>query len=270
MECRLKYAHHWAIRCVHESKMHSENSFLTLTYDQENVPEKLQYEDFQAFMKKLRKITNNPLGFFTTGEYGDRTYRPHWHALIFGWYPKDAEYQYSNHRGDQVSTSAQLTKLWGLGNANVGAVTYESASYVARYAIKKLTFGNDNEHVYEPISKKSQKNAIGKKFLERYWQDIFSHGYTVLDDGSRVDIPRYYERWFEKNHPEEWLKYKQTVKAKLIFYADQKAKDEKHLENYINSVRLFEGKTTLQTTKLQAQKIITEQKVKQLNQFKKL
>lgn len=284
-ECKLEYARSWAVRCVHEAKMHEENSFLTLTYNEESIKElidiphsietgkeeyKLNYEHVQQFMKRLRKTTSKELGFFATGEYGDRTNRPHWHILIFGWYPTDSRAQYKNHRGDQICTSEQLGRLWPHGNSNVGTVTFESAGYVARYAAKKLGTSQDDQSPYKPISKKSQRNAIGKKFLQRYYEDIFNHGYVVLDNGSRVGIPRYYEKWLKKEHPEYWAKYVAKTKAKIIFDADQKAKDEKHLENYINAVRLYEGKTKLVTTRLQAQKEITENNLKQLNGYRKL
>lgn len=54
--CRLERSRQWAMRCVHESKTHNENSFITLTYSDENLPDRkrLKYEDFQLFMKKLR------------------------------------------------------------------------------------------------------------------------------------------------------------------------------------------------------------------------
>ncbi len=56
IECRLEYARQWAVRCVHEAKMHPENSFITLTYSDEHLTsEKLQYIDFQLFAKRLRK-----------------------------------------------------------------------------------------------------------------------------------------------------------------------------------------------------------------------
>lgn len=55
--CRLERSRQWAIRCVHEASLYEENCFLTLTYNNENLPENntLVVKDFQNFMKRLRK-----------------------------------------------------------------------------------------------------------------------------------------------------------------------------------------------------------------------
>lgn len=229
VECRLEYGRQWAVRCVHEASMYENNSFITLTYDDQHLKsEKLIYEDFQKFMKRLRKIQNEPIGVFVTGEYGEKTKRPHWHAIIFNWYPRDATYLRSNELGDRIFSSATLEKIWGKGKCELGSVTFRSAGYCARYAAKKLIHGKDQDHEYHPISKKSSKHAIGKKWLEKNWRDVFTHGVLVLQDGTTTSIPRYYEKWFKENHPDAWLRYL-AVKAKK---ADV-AKDRAHRESLI-------------------------------------
>lgn len=232
IECRLEYARQWAIRCVHESQMHPDNSFVTLTYSDENLKSpKLKYEDFQLFMKRLRfTYPNNTISYFVTGEYGEKTKRPHWHAIIFGYSPKDSTLKYTSARGDKVYESESLTKTWGHGIAEFGSVTFQSAGYCARYAAKKLVHGSDQEHDFHPISKKSSKHAIGKKWLEKNWQDIFNYGECILPDGTSSSIPRYYEKWMKEHHPQEWLTYLENVKLKKITRAQQKA--EKEVNDY--------------------------------------
>src|SRR3954449_8205389 len=80
--CRLERSRQWAMRCVHENKMHPRSSFVTLTYDDKNIPPagSLSKRDFQLFMKRLRKSQSNPLRFFACGEYGETTHRPHYHV----------------------------------------------------------------------------------------------------------------------------------------------------------------------------------------------
>lgn len=230
IECRLDYARQWAIRCVHESKMHEKNAFITLTYDDQHLLDpKLDYSDFQKFMKKLRKLQNDPMGVFVTGEYGGKTKRKHWHALIFGWSPSDGVYKYSNDRGDKSFSSETLNKIWGKGIAEYGAVTFQSAGYCARYAAKKLVHGHDDAHELHPISKKSSKHAIGKSWLEKYWPDVFLQGHVVLGDGTTVGIPRYYEKWLKEHRPDDWLRYVTQVKFAKCDSARAKALAE-HLE----------------------------------------
>lgn len=214
--------------------MHEKNSFITLTYDDSHLKSpKLVYEDFQLFMKRLRRRLDQPIGCFVTGEYGEKNRRPHWHALIFGYWPGDAVYKYSNSRGDRVFASASLTEIWGHGIAEAGSLTFESAGYCARYAAKKIVHsenGKLNEadhHEWQPVSKKSNKNAIGKKWLEKYWEDAFNHGEIVLPDGrGKCAIPRYYEKWLKDEKPEEWLRYVTKVKIPKMQAASDKTAQE--------------------------------------------
>lgn len=237
--CRLEYARQWAIRCVHEASMNDKNSFITLTYSDENLKSpKLEYSDFQKFIKKLRKTQNQKIGIFVTGEYGDKTKRPHWHAILFNYSPPDLKPKYKTERGDQVYDSEILTKLWGHGITECGSVTFESAGYCARYAAKKLAHGNDKDHDFQPISKKSSQHAIGKKWLEKFWPDCFNFGTTVLPDGRPIGvIPRYYEKWLKENKPEEWEAYVTKTKQQKISNAMGRMEQEKLQENRINDDR---------------------------------
>jgi len=233
ISCRLESARQTAIRCVHEASMYPKNCFITLTYDNENIlNSRLNYRDFQLFVKRLREDIRNSalsesekkIGVFVAGEYGDKTKRPHWHAIIFNWEPSDKKPKYKNDRGDQVYSSELLTNLWGKGITELGSVTFESAGYCARYAAKKLTHGKDGEHDFNPISKRSSKHAIGKKWIEKYWKDVFSHGYIVLRNGKTCGIPRYYEKWFQKHMPDHWAYYVTEVKSKNISKAIEQEK----------------------------------------------
>jgi len=259
LSCRLESARQTAIRCVHEAQMYEKNSFITLTYSDENLKSpRLIYNDFQLFIKKLRsrifsdylnklypdlnqkaqrKLFNSltkeskdehlqkiRISVFVAGEYGDIGKRPHWHAIIFNWRPDDEQYKYSNHRGDRVFTSQLLDETWGKGITEIGSVTFESAGYCARYATKKLYHGKDGEHEFNPISKRSSKYAIGKKWIEKYWSDVFSYGYIILNGDIKTSIPRYYEKWFQKHHPEKWIHYVTQLKPKIVESAIEKEK----------------------------------------------
>lgn len=276
LECRLDYARSWAIRCVHEAQMHEKNCFITLTYDDDHLGDnRLDYRDFQLFMKKLRKLQNEPIGVFVTGEYGEKTKRKHWHAIIFGWQPRDAKSKYETSRGDQVYSSETLSKTWGQGIAEYGSVTFESAGYCARYAAKKLVHGYDGQHSFQPISRKSSKYAIGKKWLEKYWRDIFVRGELIAPNGASIPIPRYYEKWFKENHPTEWVRYVTTAKQNKIDSAI--ARESKTREAFARALEARRekqrGRTTLVTwprTQNEAKRIILKSKFKLLQDNLKL
>lgn len=260
IQCRLNYAREWAIRCIHEAQMHPENTFITLTYKEPCNP-RLNYEDFQKFMKRLRfQYPNQQINFFATGEYGEQTKRPHWHAILFNWSPRDLEPKNKNHRGDQTYTSETLDRLWGHGRTETGSVTLESAGYCARYAAKKLVHGKDDEHDYHPISKKSSKQAIGKKFLESFWEDIFNYGFVLLPDGQKAPVPRYYIKWLQKHQPLAWEKYITQTKRTQCENAEHKANKEKEDIKRQTDERIARGQHARPVTPNDARRIILNQK----------
>ena len=118
--CKLKRSAEWAIRCVHEASQHpdKDNSFLSLTYSPENLPQNgsLVKSDMQKFFKKFRKaISPHRIKYLCVGEYGDTNYRPHYHALVFGYGFPDKKLKKLSYSGHRLFTSQQLDKLWGLG-----------------------------------------------------------------------------------------------------------------------------------------------------------
>lgn len=278
LPCRLNIAREKAIRAVHESKTHENNIFLTLTYNDENLKDgRLNYLDFQLFMKSLReKITRNIkdpdlrkelyVSFMVTGEYGDKTKRPHWHAIIFNYRPNDAKHKYTSDRGDIVHTSDELSTLWGRGNIEFGTVNMDSAGYVARYAAKKLGHGHDQDHDYHPVHKTSSKHAIGKKWIEKYYKDVFSKGYIVLENGEKSGIPRYYLDWYRKNHLDKYLEFISTLKTE----AANKAKEQNRIDEleFLSNCLTATGGHPMH--RKQVKTTILKQKFKQLQERLKL
>lgn len=273
LSCRLERARETAVRCVHEASLYQNNSFITLTYSDNYLKShKLQYTDAQNIIKKIRNnifadilekyFPDKPqslqrtlwrkfskerrkeiyepykISCLTTGEYGDQNKRPHWHILIFNWRPTDQILKYTSKRGDHVFSSKILDDMWERGITEIGDVTFESAGYCARYAAKKLVHGRDG-HEYEPISRRSSKQAIGKKWIEKYHEDVFNYGCIVLPTGKLCGIPRYYEKWYKQHHPEKWKTYVTLTKLKKIKEAISQQNKQKLKEAITNSKRSY-------------------------------
>jgi len=245
LPCRLEQAREKAIRCFHESMMHEDNIFLTLTYDDAHLESPwLLYQHFQKFMKDLRERLSRDvrskdeahISFMVTGEYGDKNKRPHWHALVFNYSPEDCVRKYVTELGEQVYSSGFLTDLWGRGMVEFGSVTLESANYVARYAAKKLVHGKDEEHEFHPIHKTSKGRAIGRSWIEKNWKFVFENGFVVLPSGSPASIPRYYVDWLKKHEPAAFARYVSGVRLDLISKAEKSARKEEleFLSNVMN------------------------------------
>jgi len=223
--CRLEKAKEWALRCSHEASLNKSglnNSFLTLTYAPEHLPQdgNLKHEDFQIFIKRLRHKTKKKLRYFMCGEYGDETNRPHYHVILFGHTFVDQKLV-NVRKGNRVYTSQLLDKAWRKGGCEISGVTFKSAGYVARYILKKQqgdpaeTFKRYviiNPETGEMKSRKleytqmSLKPGIGKKWYEQNYSDCFPHDYCVLPDGRQTSVPGYYRDLLRKSDPALWDK----------------------------------------------------------------
>lgn len=204
--CRLERARQWAVRIVHESKMHDDNVFVTLTYDPEFLPKdgSLSVVACQSFLKRLRsRLAPRRIRFFLCGEYGEKLQRPHYHAVVFGWWPADARPFKKNGAGDQLYTSELLSAAWGQGFCSFGAVTFESAAYVASYATKKVTGEAAAEHYkgrkpeFLLMSRGGRKaGGIGRSWIEKFHGDVYPSDEVVVR-GVSCRPPRYYDRFLE-------------------------------------------------------------------------
>lgn len=212
--CRLERSRQWSVRIMHESQLHAENSFITLTYDDGNVPSdySLRYSDFQKFMKRLRKHTGLPIRYYMCGEYGETFSRPHFHACIFGFRPNDGV-EFSKSGDNLIYTSDILSELWPFGFSSFGQLTFESAAYVARYVVKKITGDAAKSH-YEVIddatgeviqrvpefAHMSLKPGIGSGWYDKFHTDVFPHD-EVVSRGFPCKPPRYYDKLLKRTDP---------------------------------------------------------------------
>lgn len=212
---------------MHEAKMHQKNCYLTLTYDDEHLPKSgsLELRDWQIFAKTLR----NKLGkfrYFQCGEYGEATRRAHHHALIFGLDFSSDKKPYKKSKGHQLYTSELLDELWGNGRCYIGELTFQSAAYVARYVMKKIT-GADALHHYNIIDRStgevlqerrpefitmSKKPGIGSTWIEKFMADIYPSDEMVVQ-GKITRPPKFYDLAYEKKNPSG---FKQLLKTRAV------------------------------------------------------
>lgn len=219
--CRLERSRQWAIRCVHEASLYTDNCFITLTYNDENLPEdgSLNKRHFQLFMKRLRKkYPLTKIRYFHCGEYGDQFERPHYHALLFNFDFPDKEL-YKDDGTNKTYISEILNATWGLGFCLIGTVTFESAAYVARYITKKVTGEKAEEHYKNRIPEfitMSRKTGIGKLWLEKYHQDVYPDDFIIMN-GKKIGVPKFYDQQLEDA---ELLKLKAKRKYKSYEHSE--------------------------------------------------
>lgn len=219
-----------AIRCMHEAQLHEHNQFVTLTYALN--PMTLVRRDMTLFFKKLRHI--QPFRYYGCGEYGDVTGRPHYHLLLFGFPCLDRYPWRRSSAGFQLYRSPALEQVWGHGSVEIGDVSLESAAYCARYCMKKQT-GKDAGKLREildietgEVVKRSHefalfsgKPGIGRKWLDKYFSDVYPDGRVVFRGGSSRKAPRYYDKVFKEDNPEAY----EALAARRLELADERFDD---------------------------------------------
>ena len=214
--CRQEYARQWAMRNIHEASLWLNNIFITLTYNEQNLPEHntLVKKDFQDFMKRLRKHkkanTKNPIRFFHCGEYGEKFGRPHYHAILFNTNFNDRK---PIPGQKNLTTSDTLKKLWGKGHVSIGDVTFQSASYVAGYVQKKIN-GKQKEDHYRRIDKTtgetwvlpqeyatmSRRPGIAGLWFAKHKKDVYPSD-NIHINGKEMRPPKYYDNLFQEQNP---------------------------------------------------------------------
>lgn len=182
--CRVERVRQWAVRIVHETELYNENAFITLTYDDDHLPadKSVSLRDLQLFFKKFRKkIYPLKVRYFACGEYGDKFGRPHYHAIVFGWWPSDARPHPRPGKTD-LWLSDLLTKVWENGEATIGSVTFDSAAYVAGYINKKLTGKRAADYGGRSpdFGVMSRRPGIGARWIEKYGEETWRDDFIVL------------------------------------------------------------------------------------------
>lgn len=212
-------------------------AFITLTLSPEYMEyrtEKLGYpyfrldhREFQLFMKRLRKY-HSPIRYFMCGEYGSKTGRPHYHAIIYGFDFPDKQLAVKTRVGAYYNSKI-LDDLWSvrdpfnhklimrMGLTSVSEVTAETCSYVARYVLKKLEDGSfDGSY-----TKMSTNPGIGFCWLEHNMNNMINLDY-VNTGKYLIKPPRYYDNKVKELYPEY---YEQVIQPRRREHAMRVSQD---------------------------------------------
>lgn len=237
--CRREKAQDWAIKLINEAKYHKKASFITLTFDNKILLDKnskaYKYgakvgfaydlekskEYFKKFMKRLRKkFKDKNITFFHVGEYGEKTHRPHHHAIIFGEnFEKDRTEMDKSKTGHTQYYSEILTQLWAAGRCSVQDINSNNIIYIAQYSLKKFK-KTDKYKGYLTFSNRSKMNC---KWVRRNHKEIIK-GYINDADGKKYRIPESYKKNLknEKKGPlyESYCKYEENINERLDNISD--------------------------------------------------
>jgi hypothetical protein len=253
-ECISKRAVEWATRARHEMSLHDENSFITLTYAPENLNSNFIIKtDFQNFMKKLRKKLKKKISYMVSYEYGSQFYRPHMHAIIFGYNPNKQMFLKNTNSGYPLFTSPELEELWDKGFHSIAEANEKTAYYIASYALSgkaKTIFHPDTGEEVEisDTMDVSKRPAIGLNYIKDNYKQIID---------SKEFMPRYYVKKLEQYY--EAKKSDNPTKSQIKLMELFKNVDEHLLfqyEEYLQNI-----KNNSSSGEMYARHVIKSQKI---------
>lgn len=213
LPCRINKRRIWAHRIILESLFHDSSVFLTLTYSDDHIPQgdffhprtgqvyapfSVNPEEHRLFMNKLRfhfkDQFDRELRFYMVGEYGEKTQRPHYHYVLFG-YPRcvdGARYVGRRFISCRCPRCDFLRNIWGKGEIFLGELNVDSANYVAGYVTKKLT--NDNSEFNRKIlqgrfpefARQSRRPGIGAMAMDNMARSLLQFDKSLYENLPRV------------------------------------------------------------------------------------
>lgn len=232
MGCRLDYARNWANRGYLELKTqgNENNWFITLTYNDENLPitkegtnGTLVKKDLETFIKNLRQDERRQgrtdIKYMACGEYGDKNERPHYHLIMFN-LKLDIEDLFEARiiNKEFYYRSKTIEKHWTKGISNVTQATWNNISYVARYITKKLN-GAESEKYYEEKGQIKEffrvSKGIGKMYYQQNRDKIYKNDEIYIRNKKGVTVtkpPKYFDDLFKKEDEERLKKIKNKRK----------------------------------------------------------
>lgn len=250
--CTNRRASQWTFRLEQELKRSENAHFITFTYSDENLVWNLHEQkptlylpDFQKFLKRFRheqskyKTWKDKLKYYACGEYGEKTERPHFHAIFFNVPSVLSERNWKEEQG--IYVPERMQKIWSKGHVHIGDVTNDSIRYVTGYVHKKIykdSIGAD------PLGRAPEKSWMSKGLGDNYltpetvkFMKKSLKPYITTENGRKVSMPRYYREkalneaerlQMAENSYQEMLKreepdmHEQTEWKKYLFYKRDK------------------------------------------------
>lgn len=250
--CRLAKSQDWATRIMHEAQLFEDNCFITPTFSDQHLPDdySVSVRTHQLFIKRFRQLWGGPMRYFGCGEYGGLRQRPHYHDIFFGVHFEDRYPWMRSPAGELLYRSPLLERAWPFGHVLIGSVTRQSAAYVARYVIKKITGEPAAEHYTRchPVTGEvckvrpefivmSRRPGIGAGWYERFASDAFPSDFVVMD-GRRVPVPAFYKRRLDAEDERTALRILAKRKAAGRLHADNNTDDRLQVREEVQRLRM--------------------------------
>lgn len=224
---------------MQEDRHSLSSHFITLTYNNENVPitdkkyMSLSKRHIQLFMKRLRKDNKNKIKYYLCGEYGSKTKRPHYHAIMFN---------------VDIQT---IQDNWAQGDIHIGQVSEASVGYTLKYMFKDSRVPEHNNDDRLPefalMSKGLGIKYLTKEMVKWHKQDLLNRMHLTIADGKKVSMPRYYKSkiYTTEERGEIKAKYTKQYQEQLDNMLNNQEEAQELITQIINQKRVNNEKIKL-------------------------
>lgn len=174
--CRIVRKTEWLTKLYLEFKHTKKAVFVTLTYDDANLPHADEYiggtlvkKDLQDFIKRYRRNYQYHYGereirYFAVGEYGDKSDRAHYHLIIYN--------------VDPLASQKIVDSSWSKGINHCADVNVARLKYTVGYTLKKMTGEHQFPDGRQPeFSLKSIKPSLGSYSLDAFAKKLIKRGH---------------------------------------------------------------------------------------------
>jgi hypothetical protein len=225
--CLKRKTSGWSFRLIKEGDISKSALFVTLTYENENLHytekgfKNLSKTDVQKFFKRLRKLSSNKLKYYAVGEYGSKTWRPHYHIILF-------------NANREIVHKAWMLDNKPIGSIFIGDVTDASIGYTLKYMSKKgkipVHKNDDRQKEFQLMSKGLGKNYLTEKMIRWHKDDLENRMYVPMKDNKKIAMPRYYkDKLYSESEKNRIVRHMEDI----MLESDEKEM-EKHGKNYFS------------------------------------
>lgn len=178
--CRQRKRYEWSCRSIMERLTWEHGYFITLTYNNDNLPSDggVSYEHADYFVDNLRKFFHqSDIGFsyYLMSEYGGKSLRPHYHMHLF----TDASFDFVKKAVD---------RFWTKGFIKYGTSTLKSILYTSAFHLipkeHNLPYPKKNFHIFT--------RGLGKSFVDKHKKYYLEHDRKHFEFGGfKFGLPPY-------------------------------------------------------------------------------
>lgn len=191
--CRNGKVLGWVFRLIEEMRSSNTAAFFTFTYKDSELPwtdygPSLYKRDFQTYMKRLRKaqakVSNDKIRYYACGEYGGKTGRPHYHAVLFNVH-------------EALHLPVLMESIWQKGQVDSAPLNMARIKYVCKYVMKNHN-KTELQNEFSLMSKRLGKSWLTPANVQFYKDRELP--YVHDEFGSKWPMSRYFK---ERIHDKE-------------------------------------------------------------------